>query len=492
MPKQTEEPVKTIFFFCYRMMEFKLFVNAEILQEVLKFSRLVIFVPDDFCDECVSICPENVTVLPIKHPSFKLGTVPAPTMKVRVEALLRNVFSLTYANRRGCLPCHSQKPQIRAYLRAKTNRTLVRRIISVVVVALALLASRVCLVRKIIQRVLFILLVNDRHRIEFLKFKPSLVVVGSMGVDMDGSVLSEARAFEVKTLVVNQSWDRMVTKGYPPISPDYLIVWNEHMRSEAEQYLDMPRDAISVEGAAPFDFLFRKYPKFQTKKEFFKKLNLDEGKITFLFPLPSSFWHDDTLDTLEKLTKLLSTDIELVKKQFIIRLHPYYWGQPKLLKPLLARLEVLKKFKNVYVDLNKVDVRAKTVFIDRDDQATLLKYYRYCNACMSVGSTVMIEMSCMKKPVFNILFGNWVTPNESIPWREHRLHHLVELQKYSTISNALTFDQLMKQINEFDGSTVMNEDLENFINREIGPNKGKAGIAVAKRIRVLVNKAYAC
>ena len=284
-------------------------------------------------------------------------------------------------------------------------------------VCIAIFASRFRFVRSLLQKIAYSLLVNRRHAEEFEEFKPSIVVVGSMGVDMDGSVLAEARASNVQSLVINQSWDRIVTKGYPPISPDSLIVWNDHMKSEAERYLDMPSDAVFIEGAAPFDFLFKKSPERKTKAEFFAEMGLAPDKKTFLFPLPSSFWHQDTLETF-KLTKVLQSDPSLAGKQFIL-LHPYYWGQPKLRKQVLSRLDRLANLPNVHVDLNKVDVRTNTVFINQEDQNTLLDYYNRCDACISVGSTVMIEMSCMKKPVFNILFGHWSTPNEYIPWKEH-------------------------------------------------------------------------
>ena len=85
---------KTIFFFCYRMMEFKLFVNAEILNEITKTARLVIFVPEDFCEDCEAICPDGVVIRAIRHPSFKLGTNSQPTLATRLEAFLRNIFRL--------------------------------------------------------------------------------------------------------------------------------------------------------------------------------------------------------------------------------------------------------------------------------------------------------------------------------------------------------------------------------------------------------------
>ena len=136
------------------------------------------------------------------------------------------------------------KPQIRAFLEAKTNQRVSRRALSRLIVGIAIFASRFRFVRSLLQKIAYSLLVNRRHAEEFEEFKPSIVVVGSMGVDMDGSVLAEARASNVQSLVINQSWDRIVTKGYPPISPDSLIVWNDHMKSEAERYLDMPSDAV--------------------------------------------------------------------------------------------------------------------------------------------------------------------------------------------------------------------------------------------------------
>ena len=166
-------------------------------------------------------------------------------------------------------------------------------------VRFAIVASRFRFVRRLLQKIAYSLLVNRRHAEEFEEFKPSIVVVGSMGVDMDGSVLAEARASNVQSLVINQSWDRIVTKGYPPISPDSLIVWNDHMKSEAERYLDMPSDAVFIEGAAPFDFLFKEASEGNTKAEFFAQMGLDTNKTTFFFHCR----HHSGIRTLLKLLK---------------------------------------------------------------------------------------------------------------------------------------------------------------------------------------------
>lgn len=473
---------KTIFFFCYRMLEFKLFVNADIMKYIDSFAKLVIFVPEDFCQTCQDICPDGVKVLPLNHPSFKLGTQTKVGWSTRAEAFLRNVCSLTYANNGGGVRCHSQEVQLKAFLRSKSNLHLTRRILSVLIVLTAILASKFRVFRRLIQWLLTSLLTNESHKAHFDAEKPSLVVVGSLGLDVDGMVIAEAKKQGVKSLVINQSWDRIVTKGYPTVQPDYLIVWNEHMKDEAVRYLDCQPDAVFVDGAAPFDFIF-KQDKLVTKTKLFEELNLDPKKTTFLFPMASSFWHKDSLDTLDRLNTLIRQDERLQKTQFIIRLHPFYWGEPKGRKQVLTRLELFADLPNVAVDLNEVDIHHHSALISKSDQLNLLAYYKHCDACMSVGSTVMIEMSCLHKPTLNMLYGDWVTVNESMPIKEYSLHHLVELQKYSTITNCESFEELIEAIVNFDRDSIMSEDIEAFILREIGPNLGFAGLAAAKRIQ---------
>ena len=259
------------------------------------------------------------------------------------------------------------------------------------------------------------------------------------------------------------------------------------MRKDAHHYLDMPIDKIFVEGAAPFDFIFKERSKNKSRSVFFSEIGLDPEKPTFLFPLPSSFWHFDTVQTLQRFAEELRRNERIKNKQYIIRLHPFYWGDHRKRKEIIEKLEVLGLFENIYVDLNKVDVRSTTVFIDDEDQTNLLSYYRHCDACVSVGSTVMIEMSCFQKPVFNLIFGSWITPNENVLYKDYSLHHLVELQKYSTIRNCWSFEELIDALSAFDREMTMANDFAAFIEQVIGPNKGDAGRAFARRMQCILS-----
>ena len=112
-----------------------------------------------------------------------------------------------------------------------------------------------------------------------------------MGLDADGLVLAESKKNKITSLVINQSWDRVVCKGYPTCHPDYFFVWNNHMKTEAINYLDMSEERIKILGSPSWDYIFRK-DNLLSKKEFFSQINLDPTKKTVYYPLNSAFLHE--------------------------------------------------------------------------------------------------------------------------------------------------------------------------------------------------------
>ena len=65
---------------------------------------------------------------------------------------------------------------------------------------------------------------------------------------------------------------------------------------------------------------------------------------------------------------------------------------------------------------------------------------------------------------------------------------LLNFKKYSTITNCLSFDDLVEKLASFDKELPISSDIENFILREIGPNRGTAGLAAAQRIKLLLEE----
>ena len=97
------------------------------------------------------------------------------------------------------------------------------------------------MIRKLIQKYIYILLDHKKHFSEYRKYKPKLILVGSQGLDVDANVIKEAKVLNIKTAVITQSWDRTVCKGYPIIETDNIFVWNNHMKKECIDFFGYQR-----------------------------------------------------------------------------------------------------------------------------------------------------------------------------------------------------------------------------------------------------------
>ena len=57
-------------------------------------------------------------------------------------------------------------------------------------------------------------------------------------------------------------------QGYPTCHPDYFFVWNNHMKTEAINYLDMSEERIKILGSPSWDYIFRKDNLLSKKRIF--------------------------------------------------------------------------------------------------------------------------------------------------------------------------------------------------------------------------------
>ena len=99
---------------------------------------------------------------------------------------------------------------IRAYFNSQKNLGIRRRIQARLIVLSAILLSRSLVLRKLLIVLISFFLKNKNHNNLYKKYSPNLIITGSLGLDVDGKVINEAKRMNVKTLTINQSWDRIV------------------------------------------------------------------------------------------------------------------------------------------------------------------------------------------------------------------------------------------------------------------------------------------
>lgn len=84
------------------------------------------------------------------------------------------------------------------------------------------------------------------------------------------------------------SWDNLTNRGSIRVSPDRVIVWNEHQRREAIELHGVPPDRVVIAGAPRFDDFFDMRPS--TSREVFSAaLNLDPARRIVLYTCSSNF-----------------------------------------------------------------------------------------------------------------------------------------------------------------------------------------------------------
>ncbi len=120
---------------------------------------------------------------------------------------------------------------------------------------------------------------------ELLSLEPDIIVASPYiyGRPLEVDYVKAAKALNIPTIVVVQSWDNLTTKGTFYVLPDVLIVWNQPLADEAVEIHNVPRERILITGAPRFDAWFATQPSC-TRAEFCHKVGFDPDQeyVTYL------------------------------------------------------------------------------------------------------------------------------------------------------------------------------------------------------------------
>ena len=130
----------------------------------------------------------------------------------------------------------------------------------------------------------------------FDKYKPELVFLADLFEDTEISMLRSARRRGISSVGFLSTWDRLTSRWGIRILPDYLVVFNGELRSEAIEYADMPAEKIFVSGAVQLDLHLKKKPIL--RDDFLKHIGLPtDTKIILYGPLGRTFDPSKQSDT---------------------------------------------------------------------------------------------------------------------------------------------------------------------------------------------------
>ncbi len=211
---------------------------------------------------------------------------------------------------------------------------------------------------------------------------------------LDRYLIISAAKHDLPTMVLVPSWDNLTSKGFFPVRPDRITVWNETMRQEAIQVQDLPPDRVRVTGAPQHD-VYASVP-YEGRDEFCATLGFAPDK-------PYLVYATQTEGTIPDEPQLAMDIAQAVHKrfggalQFLVRVHQL---------DRVERYDGLQALPGVAVDMAGTghlgDYRDR--IFDRAASQRLADTLYHAGVAASTASSISIDAAAVGTPVIGVRF----------------------------------------------------------------------------------------
>ena len=355
---------------------------------------------------------------------------------------------------------------------------------------LPLIASRVKLLRTVLREVECKLFSMNSHGELYEKYKPSLLVVPSLGYAYDHYLMREAKSHGTRVLSIVRSWDNTTSKGYTGCMPDHVFAWNDAMAAETIRHHDVPKSRVEVAGIPMWDPYFQDI-SMRSKPEFLRHFGLDPQKSTIYYAMvgPSNFRHNLTIIRL--LLEGIRDGRVAKPSQLLVRIHPnYYVHRGKWLSECEKDEQEMKSLKGEFgallaISEQDVEELGNAAFLTHANQTHLKEIYSYSDVLVTVYSTQMIEAAIFDLPVINAGF---------LPLREldvpisvyDEWDHIRRINATGGVTNTYSEAELFEAINsDLAYPNRLAEERRRLADQEVHAHRGDAGRYSARRLAEL-------
>jgi hypothetical protein len=268
--------------------------------------------------------------------------------------------------------------------------------------------------------------------------------------------IKAARTLGLRTAVCVASWDNLTNKGLLRIETDLVVVWNDALKREAQEYHYIPEEKIAVTGAQLFDRWFAGKVT-RNREEFCVRVGLPDTRPFLLFTGSSSFISESRAEAAfvrRWITVLRSgADPHLQGLNILVRPHPYNchaWNPDPV-----------------------GDVPGVTVFprrgynpIDTDNRADFFDSIYHSAGVVGINTSAMIEAAIIGRPVFSLLADEFAGTQEG----SIHFHHLLP-ENGGCVRLAATLQEHAQQLSHRLGDPAgARIEIERFVASFIRPH----------------------
>jgi hypothetical protein len=292
----------------------------------------------------------------------------------------------------------------------------------------------------------------------FARYQPMLLVGSSPGlIFSEVPLLRTAVRRNVRTIVVDPSWDNFTNKLIPVRRADTLVVWNDIMKQQAVELHGYTPDQVRVSGPPHWDRYFRAGAVIP-RDAFFARIGADPSRrlVTLMTTGRELYAHYD------RVIRVLMGAIEsgrwgtgpgnsgnpgspVNNVQLLVRLHPrddleryaQFRGTPNLV--------IEKPFKTTVKSGDGLDVD-----ITAENQQHLADTLRHSDVIVTVASTIAIEASIFDTPVVDVSFDG-ETPSEFVrsARRYYKFTHYENITRQGAAPVAASPEQLVDHVGRY-------------------------------------------
>lgn len=211
---------------------------------------------------------------------------------------------------------------------------------------------------------------------------------------LDRYLIVSAAKHKLPTMVLVPSWDNLTSKGFFPVTPDRIAVWNETMRREAVEVHDLSPERVCVTGAPQHD-VYAGAP-YAARSEFCATLGFDPAK-------PYLVYATQTEGTVPDEPRLAMEIAQAARQRFgdslqvLVRVHQLDRAE---------RYAGLRELSGVVVDVagaGHLGEYRDRVF-DRAASERLADTLYYAAVAASTASSISIDAAAVGTPVVGVRF----------------------------------------------------------------------------------------
>ena len=485
---------KTIFISAYRNVSIRYFLYTDILGQLRKDKniRIVVFVKDNDVDYYQhNLGSDNIIFVPVYY------TLSKKILRSGIENFIYLIRMSLYPYKRGMknntgkIVWRSQTRVRKAGLYGTIYQFIIRDFLSL---PITFLAERFYLLRRVIVSLESHLFPGKLYDNYFNEYKPSLLIVSSLGHMIDSYIMRAAKRNQCKVLTLFHNWDNATTKGYKGVHPDHVIVWNESMKNEVKIFHDISEEIITIFGAAHWDLYFNGKLKPKTREEFCEEYGLLKDHKIILFGVAHwSLW-PGSLDIIDGLMKQIVKDRFITPVQLLVRLHPGWLHLSKNRKKAQVidnfdkwLLEIKDQYgKLIHFKHPNVNVLNDDVDLPLSDLKTLAELIMNSDLLLTQYSTLLVEGPILDIPTINVGLDEFRHTGAKASFYEN-CYHINEIMKYEAFKSAYTYDELVHCINYYlKNPTNEKQQRRKLVNNMMPMNRGHAGEDIGNFLKSLV------